>query len=133
MLNFFSLVKTSNEYATQISAKVAEATDIAVAAQKAKNSQQNIIGSALGGLFLFLKTLLVPASTFVFQLIPFLLNVIAGALDGLAKGGLIGILGGAARIAVIERRKGFGQSGMDFLKGEYNRFDCILHVRIKSI
>lgn len=88
-----------------------------MAEQETKNSQQNIIGSALCGLVLFLKTFLVPALTGVLRLAPFLLDVIGGALDGLANGGLIGILGGLAKSSTTGLRQGFGQAGENFLQG----------------
>lgn len=104
---------------------MADATDIAVAAQKAKNPQQNIIGLALSGLILFLKTFLIPAWAGAMRLTPFLLNVIFEAFNGLNKGGLIGTLGGLARAAVIGLRQAFGQAGIDFLKGNRSGFHYI--------
>lgn len=70
-----------------------------MADQKDKNSKQNIIGSALSALVVFLKSSVLSMLIGVLNTPGLLLKTIKGALDGLSKGGLTGLLGDLAKSA----------------------------------
>lgn len=94
---FYSLAKSIDEYAEEIRAKVAEVTSTVVADQEKNNSKQGLLGSVLNGLVLFLKALVVPPVTGTLNTPSLLIKTVVGALNGLAKGGLLGLVGGIAK------------------------------------
>lgn len=115
---FLSSVRSSDEFDKEIRDKVGEATNIALDEQKAKNAHQNLNSSTIGGFIIFLKTLLLPFVTAVVNTPSYLLEVVAGAFDGFAKDGLIGLLGSFAKIAVFGLREMSTQIGENILKGK---------------
>lgn len=120
---FSFLAEISNEYDKEIKAKIDEVVNLVVAQQWVKNSEQGLVGSALSGLVLFLKTFLVPALTGVSNTIPYLQDILNGALEGLASGGLIGLVGGLAKNAAAGFREISAEIGENFFEGTFGPID----------
>lgn len=127
------LAKSSNKYDKGIKSNVDKAKNIALDRLKVENSDQNLIGSVVNGLGTFLKTLVVSPLTGVLNIIPFLNDTIAGALDGGSKGlkngqllnGVFGILGGVGDGATKAFKRTTAKIGNNVLKGERNRLNII--------
>lgn len=120
---FHLLAKSSDQYVRGIQADIAEATNIKVADQQAKNSERGLVGSVLNGLISVLKANLIPETTPISNLGQYLSDATGTTVEGFAKGGLIGLLGGLVKAIIIEFRTNASKIGENALKGKGNRYD----------
>lgn len=121
---FHSLAKGSD--VEKIKEETAGATNIKLADQDKRNSKEDLIGSVLSSLVIFLKSFVPPFLTGIFSAPSLVLDGVRGALQGLSKDGLIGLLGGLAKETIAKFRKISSQIAENFLKGTCNGSNCVL-------
>lgn len=114
----------------EIKKNLDEAKHIALKQELQANdkSNQGLLSSILGHLGTILKSLLSALSTGYLRIVAGLPEGLSGALKGLSKNGLIGLLGGLARSLNIVFRKGSATALINGLSGEQKKCKMLLIV-----